>query len=540
MHEIRRILVACDKFKGSLSAVAACAAMARGLARRCPQAVIEECPIADGGEGFAAALAGTLQGRWVEAPCHDALGRPIHASYLVAESAAGVVAVMEMSAASGLWRIAAHERDILRAHTFGTGELIRHAAGQEQVRRIILGIGGSATNDGGAGMAASLGVRFLDPDGFPLEPSPGVLARRLARIDGSERIPLPRVTVACDVTSPLLGPSGATRVFGPQKGADASSILVLEEVLEAMVKASGGEAAAALAGSGAAGGLGFGLVHFAGATLVPGFDLLAGLTGLSERVAAADLVVTGEGRFDAQTLTGKGPAGVARLARSHGKPVWMFCGQADPAVHGSRTFDRVVDLAATGLPIEILMADAARLLEEAAAACNSHAAHGAPDDPRHAGWFTCCNAGDYYLAISQYDHTMIHSALTYMSLDGVEHVTGKVDRRVLPIGNGIEIAGGGADQDLPPWTGSSQPTCQNIGRIIFRIPAGIAEPEGDHHIGEEVFRIPIELTFFPGGFLGFLRVKIPGLNALCHQGQHHRTVTPQAHLLVPQVEQGIV
>jgi glycerate kinase len=138
--------------------------------------------------------------------------------------------------------------------------------------------------------------------------------------------------------------------------------------LEAVVKASGGEVAAALPGSGAAGGLGFGLLHFAGATLVPGFDLLAGLTGLSDRVAAADLVVTGEGSIDAQTLTGKAPAGVARLARSHGKPVWAFCGQADPAVRGAKTFDRVVDLASTGLPIETLMADAARLLEEAAAA----------------------------------------------------------------------------------------------------------------------------------------------------------------------------
>ncbi|MCX6868068.1 MAG: glycerate kinase [Verrucomicrobia bacterium] len=368
MNDFRRILVASDKFKGSLSSLAACAAIARGLARRWPEAVIEACPIADGGEGFADALAGPLHGRWVEAPCHDALGRPIQARYLVAESAGGTLAVMEMAAASGLWRIAAHERDILRANTFGTGELMRHAVEHEQVRRIILGIGGSATNDGGAGMAAALGVRFLDPDGLPLDPSPGALASSLTRIDNSQRIPLPPVTVACDVTSPLLGPAGATRVFGPQKGADESSIPILEMALEAMVKASGGEVAAALPGSGAAGGLGFGLLHFAGATLVPGFDLLAGLTGLADRVAAADLVVTGEGSIDAQTLTGKGPAGVARLARSHGKPVWAFCGQADPAVRGVKTFDRVVDLASSGLPIETLLADAARLLEEAAAA----------------------------------------------------------------------------------------------------------------------------------------------------------------------------
>ena len=367
MNQFLRILVVSDKFKDSLSAPEACAAIARGLARRWPEAVIEECPIADGGEGFTAALDGPLCGRWIEAPCHDALGRPIQAGYLVADRAGGAVAVMEMAAASGLWRIAAHERDILRANTFGTGELMRHAAQREQVQRIILGIGGSATNDGGAGMAAALGVRFLDSGGLPLDPSPGALAGRLTRIDRAKRIPLPPVTVACDVTSPLLGPSGATRVFGPQKGADASSIPVLEAALEAMVKTSGGEAAAAIPGAGAAGGLGFGLVHFADASLMPGFDLLAGLTGLADRIAATDLVVTGEGSLDAQTLAGKGPAGVARLARLLGKPVWAFCGRVDPAVRDSATFDRVLDLAATGLPLEILMADAARLLEEDAA-----------------------------------------------------------------------------------------------------------------------------------------------------------------------------
>lgn len=366
MSTIRRILVASDKFKGSLSAPESCAAIARGLARWWPAAVIEECPIADGGEGFAAALEGPLRGRWVEAPCQDALGRPILARYLLADSGAGAVAVMEMAAASGLWRIAAHDRDILRSTTLGVGGLMRHALEQERVRRIVLGIGGSATNDGGAGMAAALGVKFLDRDGRPLDPWPGALAGRLARIDSSQRIPLPAVTVASDVTSLLLGPAGATRVFGPQKGADASSIPVLEAVLEAMVKNSGGETAAARPGSGAAGGLGFGLVHFAGATLVPGFELVADLIGLAERVAAADLIVTGEGSLDAQTLAGKGPAGVARMARAYGKPVWVFCGQADPTARDSGCFDRIIELAATGLPLETLLADAARLLEKSA------------------------------------------------------------------------------------------------------------------------------------------------------------------------------
>ncbi len=257
-------------------------------------------------------------------------------------------------------------RDILRANTFGTGEMIRHAVEQEQVRSIILGLGGSATNDGGAGMAAALGVRFLDSNGRPLEPSPGAWTGRLARVDGSRRMPLPPLTAACDVTSPLLGPCGATRVFGPQKGARDADIPILEAALQEMMIASGGETAAVRPGAGAAGGLGFGLLHFTGANLLPGFELLAGLTNLSGRVAEADLVVTGEGSLDVQTLAGKAPAGVARLARAQGKPVWVFCGRADRAARDSATFDEVVDLAASGLPLETLMADAARLLEEAA------------------------------------------------------------------------------------------------------------------------------------------------------------------------------
>jgi len=216
-------------------------------------------------------------------------------------------------------------------------------------------------------MAAALGVRFLDSDGLPLAPSPGTWSGRLARIDVSKRMVLPPVTVACDVVSPLLGAAGTTRVFGPQKGADESSIPVLEAALEALVNVAGGEAAATRPGSGAAGGLGFGLLHFAAATLLPGFDLLAGLTGLAQRVAESDWVVTGEGSLDAQTLAGKGPLGVARLARLHGKPVWAFCGRADSAARDSLAFDRVFELSSSGLPITTLISDAARLLEEAAA-----------------------------------------------------------------------------------------------------------------------------------------------------------------------------
>lgn len=367
MHPPARVLIACDKFKGSLSAAEACAALARGLLRRWPAAAVRQCPIADGGEGFAAAMAQALGGGWVECPASDALGRPIAAKYLLAPGPDGPVAVMEMAEASGMWRIAEGERDILRSSTAGTGEMMRHAVEVSGARRLVLGIGGSATNDGGAGMAAALGVRFADADGRALDPWPGALAGRLARVETGGRVPLPPVTAACDVESPLLGPRGATRVFGPQKGADETTIPLLEGMLESLVRAAGGEQNSVLPGSGAAGGLGFGLLHFANASLVPGFELIASLTRLDQRIAAADLVITGEGSLDAQSLEGKGPVGIARLARKHAKPVWAFCGRADPAARDSGWFDEVHALADTGLPSGRLMAEAAILLESLAA-----------------------------------------------------------------------------------------------------------------------------------------------------------------------------
>jgi glycerate kinase len=271
---------------------------------------------------------------------------------------------LEMAEASGFWRIAPDERDILRATTLGTGEMMRHAVVASGATRIVLGLGGSATNDGGAGMAAALGGRFLDAAGHSLAPSPGSLAGALASVDLADRLTLPPVTVACDVTSPLLGPLGATRVFGPQKGADAATIPVLESALEALVRTTHGESHASQPGAGAAGGLGFGLLHFAGAELVPGFELIASLTGLEGLIAAADLVVTGEGSLDAQSLAGKGPVGIARLARQHAKPVWAFCGIADDAARNCGLFDHIGELATTGLPLETLLAQAAALLED--------------------------------------------------------------------------------------------------------------------------------------------------------------------------------
>lgn len=365
---MRRILIACDKFKGSLDAAGACAAIGRGLASRWPAALIECCPIADGGEGFAAALAVPLGGRWIECEARDALDRPIRARYVLAAQEDGPLAVMEMAEASGLWRIAPGERNILKAHTYGTGMMMRHAATVSGAARIVLGIGGSATNDGGAGMAAALGVGLLDAAGSPLPPEPGLLAERLARVDFTHRISLPPVTAACDVASPLLGPAGATRVFGPQKGADETTMPVLEKALAALARSSGAEELASTPGAGAAGGLGFGLLRFADAALVPGFDLLAEITGLAARIAAADLIITGEGSLDGQSLEGKGPVGIARMAKAQGKPVWALCGRADAAAASCGLFDRIIELRATGLPLDQLMTRAGELLERLAAA----------------------------------------------------------------------------------------------------------------------------------------------------------------------------
>ena len=356
------ILVACDKFKGSLDAAEACAAIARGFGKSIPTARIVIHPIADGGEGFAESLRGPLNGRWVEIPALDPLGRPIMARYVMGGSDGSSVAVVEMAEASGLWRVQPGDRDILRSNTFGTGELMRHAIVASRAGRLIVGLGGSATNDGGAGMAAALGVRFLDAGGTMLEPFPAAMAGRLEKVDASGRIPIPPVSAACDVGHLLLGPEGATRVFGPQKGAGEPEMPVLEDALKRLVRAADAGKSANTPGAGAAGGLGFGLMTFAGAELVPGFELLAQLTGLERKVFEADWVVTGEGSLDSQSLGGKGPVALAQLAKRMGKPVIACCGRAEAGIGPSGVFDEILELRSTGLPTETLMSQARFLL----------------------------------------------------------------------------------------------------------------------------------------------------------------------------------
>jgi len=362
-----KLLLAPDKFKGSLSAAAVAEALRSGWHSILPGTEFSFAPIADGGEGFCEALAKTLDGQWITLESVDAIGRPVQCRYVWI--AATRTAVLEMSEASGLWRLRDDERAPLRANTFGTGLLLRDAANRG-AKRILLGLGGSATTDGGIGMAAALGFRFLSSSGESLAPIPANLPF-IRRIDPAQAVPLPPVTAACDVVNPLLGPRGTAAVFAPQKGASPEDVAFLENALAGLAALSSqlgckGELHKT-PGAGAAGGIGFGLLAFCGATMEPGFDLVAGASGLSTKISAADLVLTGEGRLDSQTLEGKGPAGVAALARSLGKPVFAFAGSIEEHPSVLERFDAAIPIVDRPVSLEEAMRDAPSFLERAAA-----------------------------------------------------------------------------------------------------------------------------------------------------------------------------
>lgn len=323
-----RILIAPQEFKGSLTARTAAEAMARGLQRSLPEADLDVLPMADGGPGTLDVLVEATNGRMVETVVRGPMGEPVRARW--GALADGWTAVVEMAEASGLVRVPEAERDPRRASTYGTGELLR-AALDEGYRRIIVGVGGSATNDGGAGLAQALGVRLLDGDGLELPPGGAALAR-LQRINAAQsdaRLRESEVIVAADVTNLLCGPGGASLVYGAQKGASDAVARELDAALAHfadVVRRDLGIDKANESGAGAAGGLAYGLLVFCNATLRPGFEVVAEATSFAEHVANADLVVTGEGRLDRQTAFGKTTAGVARAARAAGKPVVAIVG----------------------------------------------------------------------------------------------------------------------------------------------------------------------------------------------------------------------
>lgn len=365
-----KIVIAPQEFKGSLSAVQVAQAMAEGLGRALPGATLELVPMADGGPGTVeAVVAAAKNGRRMTAAAHDALGRPLQAAWGLIDDG---TAVIEMAAASGLTLLAEDERDPRIASTYGTGELIRVAL-DAGCPRIIVGIGGSSTNDGGAGMAQALGARLLDDAGQDLPPGGAALAR-LACIDPSgldPRLGQCRVLAATDVFNRLCGPEGASLLYGPQKGATPEVAQELDAALRhyaQIIEHDLGVSVLDLAGAGAAGGLGAGLAAFLGAELVLGAQLVAEAVGLKQKLKGADLALTGEGRLDAQTSFGKAPWEVARLAKGCGLPVIAIAGSlADdrrPAL--GEAFDAVVAITPRAMSVGEAMAQGAKLVADAA------------------------------------------------------------------------------------------------------------------------------------------------------------------------------
>jgi len=327
------IVCAPDSFKESMTALQAAQALAEGVHRVVPDARCDLVPMADGGEGTVQALIDGLGGQLIQASCHDALGHPVTAAYgLVAATG---LAVIEMAAASGLGMIAPADRDVMRSTSLGVGELIADAL-DRGARRFIVGIGGSATNDAGAGLFQALGVRFLDADGADLPPGGAGLAG-LARVDVSgldPRLDACRFDIACDVDNPLLGPRGASAIFGPQKGASPAQVAQLDAALSRwadVVEPAVGRTVRDLPGAGAAGGLGAGLDAFLPhVRLRRGVEIVVDAVDLADHVRGADWVFTGEGSIDGQTLHGKTPMGVLDCARAAAVPVVMFGGHISP------------------------------------------------------------------------------------------------------------------------------------------------------------------------------------------------------------------
>lgn len=327
---MRKYVVIPDSFKGCLPSGEICGIIAREIRRRDPEARVCALPVADGGEGTVDAFLGALGGEKVAVPCRDPYGRPLTAHYGLFPD--GKTAVIEMAAAAGL-PLVGEDRRVADTTTYGVGQLIAHAL-KRGAERIILGLGGSATNDGGCGAAAALGVEFLDAEGKAFVPVGGTL-RRIAHIRTDSLLPALRqaeVIAMCDIDNPLCGESGAAAVFAPQKGADAATVRMLDEGLAhlaAVIEKDLGRSLLTLPGGGAAGGFGAGSVAFLGARLQMGIEAVLDLTDFDRLAADAYLVITGEGRLDSQSLRGKVVVGVARRARALGVPVVALVGSSE-------------------------------------------------------------------------------------------------------------------------------------------------------------------------------------------------------------------
>jgi glycerate kinase len=360
-----RVLIAPDKFKGCLDARQVAQALARGVVSAMPDASIDLCPLSDGGEGFVQALTAAASGRLVT---HRVVGplpeMRVDATFGLID--AGTTAVIEMSSAAGVAMLEPALRNPLATTTFGVGQLIRQAVMMD-CRKVLLGIGGSATCDAGVGCLQACGCHVILRSGDYARDSEPLCGRDLddilmiksnrgSRVDGID------ITVACDVTNPLYGPQGSAVVYGPQKGATPDDVRELDRMLRSLAQRLGWDHFAHEPGAGAAGGIGFGLRSAFGATMARGFDLVADATRLSKRVQQADLILTGEGKLDAQTAHGKTLAGVLDLARRHGKPVRAVAGAVEAPPAG---FDRTIALLDLAGDVESSMRNASELLERA-------------------------------------------------------------------------------------------------------------------------------------------------------------------------------
>ncbi|NOE65034.1 glycerate kinase [Vibrio cholerae] len=323
-----KVVIAPDSFKESLTAKQVCDAIQAGLARVWHDAKFVAIPVADGGEGTVQSLVDATQGRLVEVKVMGPQGKRVEAFYGMLGD--NQTAVIEMAAASGLHHVPVAQRDPKLTTSFGTGELIRHALDQG-VTKLIIGLGGSATNDGGVGMLAALGARFTNADGDPIQLTGGGL-RELTHInlqDFDPRLQHCDILVACDVNNPLCGDKGASAVFGPQKGATPEDVQLLDGVLRQfglLTEKVTGKMVLESAGVGAAGGMGAALLAYAQARLRPGIEIVLETVQLAHQVSDADLVITGEGRIDSQTVHGKTPMGVAKVAKRFDVPVLALCG----------------------------------------------------------------------------------------------------------------------------------------------------------------------------------------------------------------------
>lgn len=338
------ILIAPDSFKESLEAIDVCNAIKQGFIQVYPEANYTLLPLADGGEGTSSVLSYVLDGHWQQVQVHDPLMRPITAKYfLTAEG----IAVIEIAEACGLHLLKSNECNPLIASSFGVGEMIADAIAKGATQMLI-GLGGSATNDAGAGMLQALGVKLQDTTGTALKPG----GSNLSQLHSIEHQTLQnllsgtKITVACDVTSPLCGPTGASHVFGPQKGATSDEVLILDKALAHFAAVThahnvSDDCCGSIEGAGAAGGLGFALMAYCQAELKSGFDTVAEVVALDKHLAKADLVITGEGKLDAQTAMGKVASGVALRAKAINPelPVIAICGSVDRDISTENRFD---------------------------------------------------------------------------------------------------------------------------------------------------------------------------------------------------------